>query len=78
EWTPTAGGSLRVSGLELRWFGSATTGSGRPGVGSWPIALADAAPTLSSGDFLVAPEGPLTLQNATVWTQQLSVRIPIR
>jgi hypothetical protein len=78
EWTPTAGGTLRVSGLEIRWFGSATTGSGRPGVGSWTFPVVADAPTLSSGDFLVAPQGPLTLQNATVWTQQLSVSIPIR
>jgi hypothetical protein len=78
EWTPTAGATLRVSGLEVRWFGSATTGSGRPGVSSWATPTFDDAPTLSSGDFLVAPQGPLTLQNATVWTQQLSVRIPIR
>lgn len=78
EWMPTAGGTLRVSGLEVRWFGSATTGSGRPGVGSWPFPVVDSAPTVQSGDFLVAPQGPLTLQNATVWAQQLSVRIPIR
>jgi len=79
EWTPTAGGTLRISGLEVRWSGSATTGTGRPGVDSWlPFAVDADVPTLSSGDFLVAPEGPLTLQNSTVWTQQLSVRIPIR
>jgi hypothetical protein len=29
-------------------------------------------------DFFVAPSGPLTLQDATVFTHQVSVAIPIR
>ena len=33
---------------------------------------------LALGGFILAPQGPLTLQDATVMTHQISVRIPIR
>ena len=32
----------------------------------------------SANDFIIAPQGPLTLQDALVHTHQLSVRIPVR
>jgi hypothetical protein len=75
EWTPTLGATLRFSDLELRYVGRATTGTGRPGV------ILDHVPAVAddpAADFLVTPSGPLTLQDATVLTHQLSVRIPIR
>jgi hypothetical protein len=31
-----------------------------------------------TADFIIAPEAPLTLQDARVMTHQFSVRIPIR
>jgi hypothetical protein len=75
EWTPTLGAVFRFSDLELRYTGRLTTGTGRPGVDGRPRTLE----ALSAGaDFITAPEGPLTLQDATVITHQLSVRIPVR
>ncbi len=76
EWTPTWGLSVGVSDLELRYLGRATTGTGRPGVAWSPVqaAVLDAA----RSDFLLAPEAPLTLQDAWVLTNQLSVSIPVR
>lgn len=76
EWTPTLGAAYRFSSAELRYVGRLTTGTGRPGIdrGLW-FAEGDA---LAAGDFIIAPQGPLTLQDATVLTHQLSVRIPIR
>jgi hypothetical protein len=37
--------------------------------------MADAA---MANDIVVAPSGPLTLQDATVLTNQISVSLPIR
>ena len=76
EWTPSWGLNLGLSDFELRYLGRATTGSGRPGVAWSPVqaAVLDAA----RSDFLLAPEAPLTLQDAWVFTSQLSVSIPVR
>ena len=77
EWTPTFGATFRFSDLELTYAGRLTTGTGQPGtVQAWR-GVAEAA--LSAGaDFIVAPEAPLTLQDASVLTHQLTLRIPIR
>lgn len=75
EWSPTAGATFRFSDVELRYAGRLTTGTGQPGVELAPFARADAA---ALADFIVAPQGPLTLQETTVMTHQLSVTIPIR
>ena len=76
EWTPSWGLNVGLSDLELRYVGRATTGTGRPGVAWSPVqaAVLDAA----RNDFLLAPEGPLTLQDAWVITNQLSISIPVR
>ena len=75
EWTPTWGLSLRYPEFEIRYAGSATSGTGRPGV-VWEGARVSAA--LESGDIVLAPEDPLTLQDAMVVTHRVSVSIPIR
>jgi hypothetical protein len=78
EWVPSWGLTARLSDLELRYVGRVTTGTGRPGV-AWTGAAnerLDAA--AAANDILLAPSGPLTLQDATVLTHQVSVAIPIR
>jgi hypothetical protein len=78
EWTPTFGTTLRFSGLEVRYAGRLTSGTGRPGT-AWDTPIGIAALELQTGaDFIVAPQGPLTLQDASVVTHQLAVRIPVR
>jgi len=77
EWTPSFGATFRFSDLELRYGGRLTTGTGQPGVSrNFDDAVASAFE--STADFIIAPEAPLTLQDATVMTHQFSVRIPIR
>ena len=79
EWTPTWGLSVEFPGLSLRYVGRLTTGTGRPGVASgWRALAGGVAVPLAGGDYVVAPAGPLTLQDATVITNQLSVVLPIR
>lgn len=75
EWTPTLGVAGRLGDVELRYAGRLTTGTGQPGVdlGARGDALAQAG-----GDFIVAPRGPLTLQDARILTHRLTVRIPVR
>ena len=76
EWSPTMGAVLHFSDVDLRYTGRFTTGTGRPGIAwEWEegVRVAD-----SFNDFIIAPQGPLTLQDALVHTHQLSVRIPVR
>jgi hypothetical protein len=80
EWTPSLGISLALSGLDVHWVTRFTTGTGRPGT-RWSGARMDeasGASTFDSSNFILAPSGPLTLQDARVTTHQLSVVIPMR
>ncbi len=75
EWSPSLGVSLELGRATLHYTGRLTTGTGRPGT-QWTPGRAEAFDLAS--DFLVAPQGPLTLQEARVTTHQLAVVIPIR
>ena len=77
EWSPTVGATFRLDDVELRYAGRLTTGTGQPGIAPTAESRA-AADALALGGFILAPQGPLTLQDATVMTHQISVRIPIR
>lgn len=77
EWTPSWGLALKFPELEVRYLGRLTTGTGRPGVewtGQRGVALAEAR----TADFIVAPSGPLTLQDARVLTHQIAISVPVR
>jgi hypothetical protein len=77
EKTPTWGLSLRFPELEIRYHGSVTHGTGRPGVQApGRFAVADAVSVGSN--ILAAPSGPLTLDEVKVTTHQISVSLPIR
>ena len=75
EWIPSAGATLRLSDLELRYAIRATTGTGQPGI---QMERAVSETLDAASDFIIAPQAPLTLQDATVWTHQIAVVIPIR
>jgi hypothetical protein len=78
EWVPSWGARVRMGDLEVRYTGRATTGTGRPGV-AWSGAVAERAMDFAeANDILLAPSGPLTLQDVTVWTHQVSLSVPIR
>ncbi len=78
EWTPTFGVHFRFHDIELQSSTRITSGTGFPGIDDFftqeDVALA--AP--SSPDFIAAPRGALTLQDATVVTHQIWIRVPIR
>jgi hypothetical protein len=78
EWAPTWGLSLRFPGLELRYQGSVTNGTGRPGVVPVPgpgIAVPDAL--VSAGSIVAAPSGPLTLGAVSVVSHRISIALPL-
>lgn len=74
EWTPTWGFGLTFPDIGIRYAGRLTTGTGRPGV----AFTGPRAETLATADFIVAPQGPLTLQDVHVLTHRVTVRIPVR
>ncbi|KPK78511.1 MAG: hypothetical protein AMS25_14910 [Gemmatimonas sp. SM23_52] len=80
EWTPTWGVSLTFSEIEVRYQGRLTSGTGQPGTAWTPVAMDRflAAEAAGMADFIVAPSGPLTLQDASAGAHQFSVSIPIQ
>lgn len=77
EWTPTWGLGLRFPDVEIRYRGYVTTGTGRPGVQGGVFA-AGRDMALAGGGILVAPSGPVTLQDVSTTTHQISVSVPLR
>jgi hypothetical protein len=78
EWQPTWGFSLRFPVLELRYHGSITHGTGRPGVANNGVIFALDQSSRGGSNILAAPSGPLTLDEVTVTTHQVSISLPIR
>ncbi len=74
EWTPSLGFRLNFSSIQIRYSGRLTAGTGQPGVASrgFPETAADA-----SSNFILAPSGSLTLQEAVVLTHQISVAVAL-
>jgi len=76
EWTPTWGLSLRFPDLEIRYRGRVNKGTGRPGSGR-PSGVSFASSDATfAGSILVAPSGPLTLQEVSTTTHQVSIAVP--
>jgi hypothetical protein len=77
EWSPSLGLNLNFPEFTVKYTGRLTNGTGRPGVANdWPV-LEDMA-FAESADIILAPEGSLTLQDATVFTHQVYILVPIR
>jgi hypothetical protein len=76
EWTPTWGLSLGFPGFDIRYRGSVTHGTGRPGVTQpgFPVLEGD----VIRSNILAAPSGPLTLDEVRVATHQISLSLPLR
>jgi len=80
EWTPTWGVSLRFPDLEIRYRGRVAKGTGRPGVATSPSGFFAAGRdlALAGGSILVAPSGPISLQEVSTTTHQISISLPLR
>lgn len=77
-WTPSWGARVRLSDVVLRYAGRLVMGTGRPGVTTPFRAQSGTQLAAGGADFLPAPRGPLTLEDATVFTNQVSLEVPIR
>ena len=67
---------MRFGGVDLRYVGSTTHGTGRPGVvQQFPNVLT--ADALGSAPILAAPSGPLTLTPVSITSHQLSIAVPL-
>ena len=80
EWTPTWGMAFRFSDMEIRYRGHVTNGTGRPGVSRNPgggVGFLASADRSVGGDILVAPDGPLTLSDVSLFSHQFSISIPL-
>ena len=75
EWTPSLSLGLRFTDFSVQYSGRITSGTGRPGV-SWGGGVVEGDFALAT-DFLPAPSGALTLDEALVHTHQVSVAIPV-
>jgi hypothetical protein len=74
EWTPSIGFNLNLSSCQIRYTGLLTAGTGQPGVTSdfgWRSVES------ASQDYVIAPSGSLTLQEAVVLTHQISVAVAL-
>jgi hypothetical protein len=78
EWTPTWGTSFRFPGVEIRYRGRLTSGTGRPGVAQRGGGFVVDAAASSVPSIVAAPSGQLTLDEVRVMSHQLSVSFPIR
>lgn len=80
EWTLTTGIGVGFDEFEVRYRGALTLGTGQPGTRQqgWAWIEEDVV-SFSAGrsDFLVAPNGALTLDETRVFTHQLSVVVPL-
>jgi hypothetical protein len=78
EWSPTWGLSLAFPALEVRYEGSVTNGTGRPGVGAPRGVFVEGDAVALSSNILVAPSGPLTLDEVRVTSHRVSISLPVR
>ncbi|MFB6097556.1 MAG: hypothetical protein ABEK84_00265 [Salinibacter sp.] len=78
EWTLTWGGGVEWGALTLRYTGHLTLGTGRPGVVSRGVAPNLETKNFAASDFVVAPKGPLAVEENRVFTHQVSLIIPVR
>jgi hypothetical protein len=77
EWTPSLGFRLNFSSMQIRYTGRLTAGTGQPGVASNFARPGTERAVDFSSNFIIAPSGSLTLQEAVVLTHQISVAVAL-
>jgi hypothetical protein len=79
EWTVSLGLILKFQEFQIRYLGRVTMGTGRPGTAFNNFATTREALAYYDefSDFIIAPSGPMTLQDVTVLTHQITVSLPI-
>ncbi len=75
EWRFSLGLGYKFEDMTVKYTGQLTAGTGRPGIASGFITQRNLAAT--SGDFIFAPEGSLSLDRARVTTHLISFIIKL-
>ncbi|MDZ7363127.1 MAG: hypothetical protein ONB46_20745 [candidate division KSB1 bacterium] len=76
EWTPSIGFNLNLSPFQIRYTGRLTAGTGQPGVES--PRFFGVSDSRAESNFIIAPSGSLTLEEAVVLTHQVSVVVKLQ
>lgn len=77
EWIWSWGFGLNFDHIRFDYLGSAVTGTGQPGVARRRVVFDGLSTGFAGrGDFVIAPDGSLALQDATVITHQLMITVP--
>ncbi len=76
EWTPSLGFIIKLENFQIHYDGRFLTGTGQPGVTSNMFLSTDFG--ASKANYIVAPSGPLTLNETVVFSHRVSIIIPIR
>ncbi len=78
EWTFSLSVGMIFESVELKYTGLLTNGTGQPGTASTGVnAEAAMGFAATGGDFIFAPDGALALEDARVFTHQVTVAIPL-
>ena len=75
EWLVSAGFGARFPEFQIRYLSRLKMGTGRPGTDVRARSSAEQA--FMNADFIVAPNGPLTLTEAHILTHQVTVIVPL-
>jgi hypothetical protein len=73
EWTLSTGFGRELAGLRIQYMGRLTLGTGRPGI-AWVGRDAQSF----NADWVVAPSGPLALEEALAFSHQLTLVVPLK
>jgi len=76
EWTPSFGLNLNFAPFQIRYTGRLTAGTGQPGVAS--SGFTRSQDLAAASNFIIAPSGDLTLEDAVVLTHQVSVVVKLQ
>jgi hypothetical protein len=75
EWIPSLGFIIKLENFQIHYDGRFTTGTGQPGVRSNMFLSRDFG--ASNANYIVAPSGPLTLNETVVFSHRISIIIPV-
>jgi len=77
EWVPSWGITLKFPEFHIRYMGRSTFGTGRPGIDQTSWWELRGGALLGDADFIIAPSGPLNLQEDRMTTHQITVSVPL-
>jgi len=81
EWTYSMSAGVNLKGLDIKYTAFITAGTGQPGTvqqgGIWLNGVNASFSNVAGSDFIFAPDGDLALNKATVFTNQITVTIPM-